>query len=102
MPSPVHSDDVLLRVVAVGATLNAERIESPNTATVPRFDLTVVDPLGLSDTATTSVTVTGAGSTGPGLGSSGGGSLGFLMLGLLLVFAFRLWERASLIRTGPA
>jgi choice-of-anchor B domain-containing protein len=71
-------------------------------STLLRFDLTVVDPLGLTDTATTSVTVTETGSAGPGLGSSGGGSLGFLMLGLLLVFAFRLWERASLIRTGPA
>jgi choice-of-anchor B domain-containing protein len=54
-------------------------------STLLRFDLTVTDPLGLADTATTSVTVTQAGDSGGGLGSSGGGSLGFLTLAMLLL-----------------
>jgi choice-of-anchor B domain-containing protein len=58
-------------------------------STLLRFNLTVIDPLGLTDTATTNVTVAEAGSTGPGLGSSGGGSLGFLTLCMLMLFARR-------------
>ncbi len=54
-------------------------------STLLRFDLTVTDPLGLTDTSTTGITVTQAGDSGGGLGSSGGGSLGFLTLALLLL-----------------
>jgi len=58
-------------------------------STLLRFDLTVTDPLGLTDTSTTGITVTQAGDSGGGLGSSGGGSLGFLTLCVLLLLAGR-------------
>jgi hypothetical protein len=76
-------------------------------STLLRFELTVTDPLGLTDSATTSVTVTQAGGSGGGLGSSGGGSLGLLSLCVLLLFACssRAPGRTPTgrsIRTGPA
>ncbi len=67
-----------------------------SSSTLLRFELTVTDPIGLTDTATTGVTVSQAGGPGGGLGSSGGGSLSFLTLAFLLLLAYRrsgLFER---------
>jgi choice-of-anchor B domain-containing protein len=53
-------------------------------STLLRFELAVTDPIGLTDTSTTSVTVSQNTGPGGGLGSSGGsGSLGWFFLTLL-------------------
>jgi choice-of-anchor B domain-containing protein len=65
--------------------------------TLLQFRLTVTDPAGLSDSATTSVTVTKPGGGGdPQGGGSGGGSLG--LLSLLALAAARLRRRFSKVR----
>jgi choice-of-anchor B domain-containing protein len=66
---------------------------SVSSDTLLRFELTVTDPRGLSDTATTNVTVRAPGNSG---GSSGGGSLGLLLLSVLTLR--RLTRRTT--RTG--
>jgi len=59
-----------------------------SSSTLLRFDLTVTDPLGLTDIATTGVTVSLGGGAGGGLGSSGGGSLNWLLLVLLAAASY--------------
>jgi len=62
---------------------------APNVAsdTLMRFDLTVSDPAGLSDTAIATVTITRM--APPPVVSSGGGALGSLFLSVLVVLALR-------------
>ena len=52
-----------------------------------QFQLTVTDPSGLSDTATTTVTVTKPGGTVPAAGSGGGaaGAISLLLLGAAIL-----------------
>ncbi len=69
---------------AASATFTAPSVTSD---TMLQFRLTVTDPLGLSDSATVTVTVTREDSSSGG--SSGGGAAGYLLLLCLLASAVR-------------
>jgi MYXO-CTERM domain-containing protein len=73
------------------ATFTAPTVQSD---TMLQFRLTVRDPAGLSNIATTAVVINTSNSAG---GSSGGGALGLLLL--LLLAGFRL-RQIALNRTG--
>lgn len=70
-------------VALTGADSPTASFTAPSVSsdTLLRFELTVTDPRGLSDTASTTVTVRAPGSGGSG----GGGSVGLVILALLLL-----------------
>ena len=77
-----------------------------SSSTLLQFQLTVTDPLGLSDTASVSVTVTSSTGSGGGLGStgSGGGALDLWLLVLIIAAIFarsRLERRSYNLRSLP-
>lgn len=75
-PSVTLSD-----ATAAVTTFTAPAVSS---STLLRFELTVTDPIGLTDTSTTGVTISQGAGQGSGLGSSGGGSSsGWLLIALL-------------------
>jgi hypothetical protein len=76
------------------ATFTAPTVQSD---TMLQFRLTVRDPAGLSNIATTAVVINTGNAGGGSGGSSGGGALGLLLL--LLLAGIRL-PRIALNRTG--
>ena len=81
--------------MSANASFTAPTVSSD---TLLRFQLQVTDPNGLTDTATTSVTVRAEGGGGGAFGGGGGGAPGWpLLLAALLAAA---WRRSS--RTGAA
>ena len=68
---------------------------SVTSSTLMRFELTVTDPVGLSDSSTVNVTVSDNAGGGGGLGGSGSGG-GALSWWLLLALSALLFERVLL------
>ncbi len=79
-------------VTLTGADTAAARFAAPvvSSDTLLSFELTVTDPRGLSDTATTNVTVSSGGTSG----GSGGGT-GPAWLAVLALILVRRWRIAS-------
>lgn len=79
---------------AAAASFTAPTVTSD---TLLRFELSVSDPGGLSDTSNVSVTIRASGSSSSG--SSGGGALSVWLLVLLLFERMRLYDRLLAIRS---